>query len=114
MTLKGAVLAAVLAAWFWVATPAPVHAQNAGVSSPGAPAPAHKRHRASGAKLPAGEQFATAASAQASCPGDAVVWANMTSRVYHKAGSKYFGKTKHGVFACTKVLAAAGFRASKS
>jgi len=110
--------AALLAGGLWLGDPAASSAQSDAGPAPGAPAalakPAHQRHRAGGAKLPAGEQFSNAGAAQASCPGDTVAWANMTSRVYHKAGSKFFGKTKHGAYACTKVLAAAGFRASKS
>src|SRR5688572_15841642 len=38
-------------------------------------------------------QFATEAEARASCPTDAVVWANLPSKIYHTDNSKTYGKT---------------------
>ena len=35
------------------------------------------------------------------CPaGDPVVWINTSSHVYHAQGTRYFGKTAHGMYAC--------------
>jgi hypothetical protein len=59
-------------------------------------------------------QFATEAEAKGSCPTDAVVWANLRSKVYHASGSRSFGTTKLGAYMCEKESAAAGFRAPKS
>lgn len=65
-------------------------------------------------RLPAADKFKSAAEAQASCPADTVVWVNLSGKVYHASGSKYFGKTKHGAYACAKAAKNAGFKASKS
>jgi hypothetical protein len=69
--------------------------------------------KSTGGKL-AGEEFTTEAMAKAHCPTDSVVWVNNTSHVSHASTSKYFGKTKHGSYACSKAAAAAGYKASKS
>ena len=67
------------------------------------------------AKLTKADKFKTEAAAQASCPADTVVWSTMTkSKVLHASGSKYFGKTKHGVFVCEKPAEAAGYHLAKN
>ena len=67
------------------------------------------------AKLTKADKFKTEAAAQASCPADTVVWSSMTkSKVLHASGSKYFGKTKHGVFVCEKTAEAAGYHLAKN
>ncbi|MDD2794547.1 hypothetical protein [Acidocella sp.] len=67
------------------------------------------------AKLTKAEMFKTEAAAQASCPGDTVVWSTMTkSKVLHASSSKYFGKTKHGAFVCEKTAEAAGYHLAKN
>jgi hypothetical protein len=86
-------------------------AAPAGTMAPMA-APAGKRVTG---KLTKADKFKTEAAAQASCPGDTVVWSSMTkSKVLHAAGSKYFGKTKHGVFVCEKTAKAAGYHMAKN
>jgi hypothetical protein len=66
-------------------------------------------------KLPTTDQFSTVAAAQAHCPGDTVAWSSLSkSKSYHLAKSRYFGKTKHGAYACQKDLTAAGFHPAKS
>jgi hypothetical protein len=64
-------------------------------------------------KLP--KSFTTEAAATASCKTD-VVWVNTGShaKIYHLSTSKYFGKTKHGVYACLRDAQMAGYHASKS
>ena len=53
--------------------------------------------------------------AKAHCPGDTVVWVNTKSHVYHFAGSKDFGNTKHGGFMCRADADRAGtFHAAKN
>ncbi len=59
-------------------------------------------------------EFADEASAKAHCPGDTVVWANTSSKAYHLAGTKYYGKTKKGAYMCQKDADAAGFHAPKA
>jgi hypothetical protein len=59
-------------------------------------------------------QFATEAQAKGNCPTDAVVWANLRSKVYHASSSRSYGTTKQGAYMCEKESVAAGFRAPKS
>jgi hypothetical protein len=84
---------------------------------PAAAAPAKRRAVAAPAApaAPSGEgQFATEAEAKAHCPGDTVVWANLTSKVYHFSASRVYGKTKKGAYMCEKESVSAGFRAPKN
>jgi hypothetical protein len=59
-------------------------------------------------------QFATDAAAKAHCPTDTVVWVNLSSKVYHFAGTRDYGHTKSGTYMCEKDTAAAGYRAAKN
>jgi hypothetical protein len=59
-------------------------------------------------------QFAAEGEAKAHCPSDTVVWANLSSRVYHFGGYKDYGHTKKGAYMCEKDAAGSGFRASKT
>ena len=59
-------------------------------------------------------QFKTEAEAKASCPTDTVVWANITSKIYHPSTSKVYGKTKRGAYMCEKEAVTAGFRPPKT
>ena len=59
-------------------------------------------------------QFASEAEARSNCRGDAVVWANTKSHVYHLPGTPKFGNTKHGAFMCQADADRSGsFRAAK-
>jgi hypothetical protein len=60
-------------------------------------------------------QFTTEAEAKSHCAsGDIVVWANLTSKIYHFAGARSYGKTKKGAYICEHDATSAGFRASKT
>jgi hypothetical protein len=59
-------------------------------------------------------EFATEAQAKARCPSDTVVWVNLSSKIYHFAGTKSYGNTKKGAFMCEKDAVSAGSRGSKS
>ena len=60
-------------------------------------------------------QFSSESDARAHCAGDTVVWVNTKSHVYHFAGSKDFGNTKHGAFMCRADADRAGtFHAAKN
>lgn len=56
--------------------------------------------------------FSTDSAAQAHCPKDVVVWLNMPSGIYHYKGERWYGRTKHGAYACEKEAIKAGDRAS--
>ncbi len=64
-----------------------------------------------GTPAPAGSLSATVPS----CPaGDPAVWINTTSKIYWAEGTEYYGKTKHGGYACTSAAKAMGARAPKA
>jgi hypothetical protein len=48
------------------------------------------------------------------CPGDAIVWVNTRSGVYHFQGERYFGSTKQGKFMCEKQARAEGDRPTRN
>ena len=56
-------------------------------------------------------RFATIAAATAHCPSDTIVWSSRSGKSYHLAASKYYGKTKHGFYACKAEADDAGFHA---
>lgn len=59
-----------------------------------------------------GPQFSTEVAAQAHCPNDTVVWANLGSKIYHFSGTRDYGRTKRGAYMCERDTA--GFRAAKN
>ena len=56
--------------------------------------------------------FNTESAAQAHCPKHVVVWLNIPSGIYHYKGERWYGRTKHGAYACEKEAIKAGDRAS--
>jgi DNA uptake protein ComE-like DNA-binding protein len=78
------------------ASPAPAPAPAAS-APPAAPAPAAK----------------SAPQAQPS-PGSGMVWVNLDSGVYHKEGTRYYGKTKNGKYMSEADALKAGYRAAKN
>lgn len=59
-------------------------------------------------------QFVAEGQAKAHCPSDTVVWANLSSKIYHFGGSKDYGNTKKGAYVCERDATAQGFRAAKN
>jgi DNA uptake protein ComE-like DNA-binding protein len=62
---------------------------------------------------------APAASAKTSppvqgSPGNGIVWVNTATGVYHKEGSRYYGKTKNGKYMSVTDAEKAGYRAAKN
>jgi hypothetical protein len=96
-----------------VAAPAPAANPAPTVAAPAA-APAGKRTPAAATTPTGANQFSTEAQARAHCPSDAVVWANLTSKIFHFTGYKDYGKTKNGAYMCENDATSGGFRASKT
>lgn len=60
------------------------------------------------------QHFKTEAEAKSSCGSQPVVWANTSSHTLHAAGSKYFGKTKHGAYMCETTAMQSGYHMAKN
>jgi competence protein ComEA len=93
------------------AAPPPSNAPASSSSAPAAaptPAPA--------ASAPPGAPAATAKSAPQPqpSPGSGMVWVNLDSGVYHKEGTRYYGKTKNGKYMSEADALKAGYRAAKN
>jgi hypothetical protein len=58
--------------------------------------------------------FSTESATQAHCPKDVVVWLNIPSGIYHYKAERWYGRTKHGAYACEKEALKAGDRASEN
>jgi competence protein ComEA len=103
--------------------PAPAAATSSRSSkstSAASPAPASAPAPAASAPAPAAApaSSAPASSAKGSTaaqgsPGNGMVWVNTDSGVYHKEGSRYYGKTKAGKYMTEADAIAAGYRAAK-
>lgn len=49
-----------------------------------------------------------------SCPSDIVVWANLTSKIYHFETSRFYGNTKNGEYMCEHDAVAAEMHPAKN
>jgi len=91
------------------ASPQPTSStSNRGSSSsatPAAPAPSPS------ASAPPAAQSAPQAQPP---PGSGMVWVNLDSGVYHKEGTRYYGKTKKGKYMSEADAIKAGYRAAKN
>jgi hypothetical protein len=84
-----------------------------GQTGPAKPAVSSSSAGAAATQGLAANQFSTEQAAKAHCPGDTIVWANLSgSKAYHTSGNRYYGKTKHGAFMCEKDADQAGFHAA--
>jgi hypothetical protein len=94
--------------------PAPAPTAEAPPSRP-PPSPSTNATTAGSPEEPtAANEFSTEAQAKMRCPTDTVVWANLTSKVYHFSGTRSYGNTKRGAYMCERDTAAAGMRAAKN
>ena len=86
-----------------------------GQTRPAAPAVSSPSAGAAATQGLAANQFSTEQAAKAHCPGDAIVWANLSgSKAYHTSGDRFYGKTRHGAFMCQKDADQAGYHAAGS
>jgi hypothetical protein len=60
------------------------------------------------------KQYKSEADAKSGCGTDQVVWANTSSHVLHKAGTRYYGKTTHGAYMCEGDATKAGYHIAKN
>ena len=75
-------------------------------------APSGSANRAEpGAQAPSPSTPGTAAPATAPAPG--MVWVNTDTKVYHREGDRYYGKTKHGKYMTESEAIKDGYRAAK-
>jgi hypothetical protein len=59
------------------------------------------------APAPQGSQAASPA------PAPGMVWVNLDTKVFHREGDRWYGKTKHGKYMTESEALAAGYRAAK-
>jgi competence protein ComEA len=88
--------------------PSDPSASSSATSPAAAPAPA--------ASAPSAAPATTAKSAPQAqpSPGSGMVWVNLDSGVYHKEGTRYYGKTKNGKYMSEPDAIKAGYRAAKN
>jgi hypothetical protein len=79
-----------------------------------APAPRTSSTPAARVGTPGANQFANEAQAKTHCATDTVVWANLSSKVYHFSGHRDYGNTKRGAYMCEGDATQQGFRAAKN
>ena len=78
-----------------------------------APAPAAPAAKSSSAATGT-NQYTTEAQAKARCGSGIVVWANLSSKIYHFSGHNDYGKTKNGAYMCERDATSEGMRAAKN
>ena len=86
-------------------TAAPSNPPAYKAAAPAAPSPEAPTTPAASAKAPAATQGS---------PGSGMVWVNTETGVYHKEGSRYYGKTKQGKYMSETDAVNAGYRAAKN
>src|SRR5262245_37887497 len=59
-------------------------------------------------------QFASENEARTHCRTETVVWVNLSSRIYHLAGTRDYGKTRRGAYMCRAEADSFGFRGVRS
>jgi hypothetical protein len=92
--------------------PAPAQPAPAARTSP---PPVVPRAAPTARTAPSGmNQFASEGQAKTRCPGGTIVWANLSSRIYHFSGHRNYGNTKSGAYMCEQDAQNAGIRAAKN
>jgi len=92
-----------------------VHAASAPAPAPRASAPPQSRSRSNSATptAPPTPSTSTPAASNAAPSQPGQVWVNTETKVYHRAGDRWYGNTKHGKYMSESEAIAAGYRVSK-
>jgi len=59
-------------------------------------------------------QFPTRPAAEAHCPGEVVVWVDLTTRIFYYRGQDRYASTKSGAYLCERDVKAAGYRPNRT
>ena len=92
-----------------VGTPAPAAPSKPAPAAP-APAPAQAPAPAATSRAPS----APAATTAQQPPVKGMVWVNLSTKVYHNEGDRYYGNTKNGKFMTEDEAIKAGYREAKA
>jgi hypothetical protein len=65
-------------------------------------------------QAPSAKSTSPKPSASAVAPEPGMVWVNTDTKVYHKEGDRWYGKTKHGQYMTEQEAVRNGYRAAKS
>ncbi len=79
----------------------------------GAGSPATPSAQAAATKTPAAEKTPAAPSIAKPAPGKGMVWVNTDSKVYHREGDRWYGKTKQGKYMTEADALKEGYRPAK-
>ena len=85
-------------------------------STPAQPAPSAPRSNDAApksSKMQGSESNSSNGMTAQTPPQKGMVWVNLDTKVYHKEGTRWYGKTKNGKFMSESDAVAAGYRASK-
>jgi hypothetical protein len=83
-------------------------------SSPDHPSSPASESTSQGAELRQSAGGSSSTEAAQTPPEKGMVWVNLDSRVYHREGDRWYGKTKHGKFMSEADAQKAGYRAAKT
>jgi Helix-hairpin-helix motif len=67
----------------------------------------------SATKPPAPSPRAQGSATRMAAPAPGMVWVNTATKIYHREGDPFYGKTKHGKYMTEEEAIQAGYRASK-
>jgi hypothetical protein len=75
--------------------------------------PAKSKSKAK-SEAPIEGQYTAEADAKQKCGAELVVWVNSSTKVYHFAGNRSYGKTSRGAYMCRNQADKTGFHAAKN